>query len=150
MDKRLSGFLVGAVLTVGLYSIHSGGAAPAGRYMLTATTVYDTKTKLTWQRQSSFDRFAWVDAQTYCPKASGGTWRMPTYKELFTIVDTASTTNPLLDPAFEFDKANTFTGFWSSTSLNADTSMTISFAPSGGSSVTTHNAGDMYSVRCVF
>ncbi|HEX2672103.1 MAG TPA: DUF1566 domain-containing protein [Polyangiaceae bacterium] len=146
MNQRLSGFLVASVLVIGLYSLHGSGAAPAGRYTLTSTTVYDTKTKLTWQRVSSPAAYTWSDALQYCAK--NAPWRMPTYKELFTIVDTASTTSPLLDGAFSFDSMNSFTGFWSSTTINVDLSMTISFSPPGGSAQAPRAAS--YSVRCVF
>jgi hypothetical protein len=70
--------------------------APAGRYVVGATTVFDTKTKLTWER-------SWTDLLTYegasdrCAKLGGG-WRLPTVKELFTIVDyTAPQPGVLID-----------------------------------------------------
>jgi Protein of unknown function (DUF1566) len=67
------------------------GNAPAGRYTYPAAgTVYDTKTKLTWQ-QTLASEYAWADAKTYCAGVGatlGGTgWRLPTMKELQTIID---------------------------------------------------------------
>src|SRR6202142_4217978 len=68
------------------------GTAPAGRYTYPAAgTVYDTKTKLTWQRTAPSKEYTWADAKTYCAGVgaalSGTGWRLPTMKELLTIVD---------------------------------------------------------------
>ena len=60
------------------------------RYTTAGGTVYDTKTKLTWQQAISSSTYTWADAQTYCAGVSmslGGTgWRLPTLVELKTIV----------------------------------------------------------------
>ena len=69
--------------------------APAGRYTYTSTsvTVYDTKTKLTWQRAATAAQYAMADAKTYCGSpatatALGGSgWRLPTLKELQSLID---------------------------------------------------------------
>jgi hypothetical protein len=70
----------------------SDTAAPPGRYDVSSDSVYDTKTKLTWQRSAPSAEFAWSDAKTYCDSAGGATlsgtgWRLPTEKELLTLVD---------------------------------------------------------------
>jgi hypothetical protein len=61
-------------------------------------TVYDTKTKLTWQQAVPSGTYIWAGAKTYCAGLNlGGTgWRLPTVKELQTIVDD-SQTDPAID-----------------------------------------------------
>ena len=82
-------------------------------------TVYDTKSKLTWQQTVSSTTYAWADAKTYCAGVGtslGGTgWRLPTIKELQSIVDLSQATGPYIDPnAFPSTPSN---WFWSSTPL---------------------------------
>jgi hypothetical protein len=75
-----------------------GRAAPAadtsaGRYDLSvAGTARDVKTGLTWQRIAPTGRRRLADATTYCATGTGlpGTgWRLPTVKELMTLLDFA-------------------------------------------------------------
>jgi Protein of unknown function (DUF1566) len=78
------------------------GNVPAGRYTYPAAgTVYDTKTKLTWQQTAPSVMYAWAAAKTYCAGLGatlGGTgWRLPTMKELTTIVDERLPAGPKLD-----------------------------------------------------
>jgi hypothetical protein len=72
----------------------------SGHYVVSAGTVYDTATKLTWQQTASAATYAAADAQVYCAGLGatlGGTgWRLPTIKELATIIDFA-TTAPTID-----------------------------------------------------
>jgi len=69
-----------------------GGAvaptAPPDRYVTddTSGTVYDSKTKLTWKQTVPSTKYAWADAKTLCAGLGTG-WRLPTIKELQTIVD---------------------------------------------------------------
>jgi len=94
--------------------------APAGRYVVASgetgnRTVYDTKTKLTWQQILPSTEYTWANAKTYCAGVGaslGGTgWRLPTCKELQTIVDD-SWIAPAIDPnAFP---STPVTWFWSS------------------------------------
>jgi hypothetical protein len=91
--------------------------APAGRYTITNETVYDTKTKLTWQLKVPSTMYAWDAAKTYCSGLSlegTGGWRLPTVKELQTIVD-ESRTDPSIDPT-AFPATPTYY-FWSSSPL---------------------------------
>jgi len=67
---------------------------PAPHYALAAGTVYDTRTKLTWQRSVPPTTYLWEAAATRCSgdeiSALGGSgWRLPTKKELLTLVDYA-------------------------------------------------------------
>jgi hypothetical protein len=111
------------------------------RYTTLGRTVYDTKTKLTWQQTVSSKMYTWAESQTYCASVGmdlgGAGWRLPTLKELETIVD-HSQSNPSIDatafPSTPKDR------FWSSSpvarsSLNAwaiffDSGQAYSFAQS--------------------
>ena len=102
--------LLGAVAIVAVTLPTSAGAnAPAGQYVVTAGgtgngTVYDTKSKLTWQQTVSSTTYSWADAKTYCAGVAaslGGTgWRLPTLKELQSLVDYSQSTPPMIDPKF--------------------------------------------------
>jgi hypothetical protein len=76
-------------------------SAPKGRYVIQQQTVFDTKARLTWERSSS-DLLTVDGAKARCAKLGatvGGTgWRLPTIKELFTIVDfSVAPPGPLID-----------------------------------------------------
>ena len=85
--------LVGAATAVAFVSTSPAAAAtPAGRYTVTAQTVYDTKSRLTWQRTALTTGSTWDSAKTYCASSTvsailGGAGRLPTIKELQTLVD---------------------------------------------------------------
>jgi hypothetical protein len=86
--------LVGLVLAV---ERAASPGAPPGHYVVLATTVTDTKTKLIWQRATSATAVALPTAQTVCSGLGAG-WRIPTLKELATLVDvTVSPPGPTLD-----------------------------------------------------
>ncbi len=101
-------------------------AAPAGHYVVSGTgTVFDTKSKLTWQQGGSLGTFA--EAKAYCGQLgstlAGAGWRLPTFKELLTLLDlsqTKSSTNDLkIDPVFTYTGIG---GHWSATPDAADPS----------------------------
>src|SRR5438128_5669991 len=87
-----------AVAIVGLVAA-SRANAPAGRYTIANGTVYDTKTKLTWQQAIVAPPSSWSDAASYCASLAldGTGWRLPSAKELQTIVD-ESQRSPAIDP----------------------------------------------------
>jgi hypothetical protein len=100
--------------------------APAGRYTISADgTVYDTATTLTWQRTANLTGITWASAGPYCAGLTvpaGGGWRLPTVKELTTLLDYSRPGSPFIDPvAFPGVPAQSTStarnGFWSSTSL---------------------------------
>src|SRR5262249_40288984 len=128
--------------------------APAGRYTVSGGTVYDTKTKLTWQRTAPTTTYAWADAKTYCASAAtsaalGGTgWRRPTTKELPTLVDH---TQPATGSKIDQDAFQGTQGvlFWSSTpdaSFPSLEAWAVNFGP-GYSAVSGLTA--TLTVRCV-
>jgi hypothetical protein len=99
-------------------------SAPSGRYVISGAagreTVTDTKTKLTWER--SFELLSTHDdAKARCVSLDatlGGTgWRLPTYKELLTLVSYVGTVPFSSVPFIDLDAfPNTpLAAFWSST-----------------------------------
>jgi hypothetical protein len=129
-------------------------AAPAGHYVVAAGngtgngTVYDTKSKLTWQQTVSSTRYSWAEAKTYCAgvgaSLGGAGWRVPTVKELLSIVD-FSQTSPAIDRnAFPSTPAE---GFWSSSPFAGSSSAAWSVYFGGGAS--DNVVSNTLSVRCV-
>jgi hypothetical protein len=72
----------------------AGASAPSGRYVIggqaSFQTVFDTKTKLTWERATTGLVTAEA-AKARCANLSattgGAAWRLPTIKELYTLLD---------------------------------------------------------------
>ena len=149
MNASLLRFL-GAIIVAAVVTAPAWATAPSGRYTITAGTVYDTKTKLTWQQPGPSATYTWAAAKTYCAglgSSLGGTgWRLPTIKELQTIVDNSKVMNPRIDP-------NAFPGtgstiYWSSTPvMNSPSGAWGVLFYTGTSS--TYIVTDSDSVRCV-
>jgi hypothetical protein len=61
--------------------------------------VRDTLTELVWQQQGSSTMMTWADAQSYCSSlVSGGSgFRLPTLRELNSLVDLTLTSEPAID-----------------------------------------------------
>ncbi len=122
---------------------------PPGRYTAQNGTVLDTKTKLTWQQDVAPGLLDWVTAKSYCfsLSLSGGGWRLPSMKELLTLVD-ETRKNPALDPQF-FPGTMWMHYFWSSSSYAfspANSAWNVSF--SDGITATNSKSLQQY-VRCV-
>jgi hypothetical protein len=93
--------------------------APNGRYVVSAGTVYDTRTKLTWQQTIVPSTYKATESLAYCASLGaslgGGGWRVPSIKELLTLLDHSQTSGPFIDrTAFP---ATPLHMFWSSTPL---------------------------------
>jgi hypothetical protein len=90
-----------AVITAfGLCSPGGRAEAPPSRYQFpTNDTVLDTQTDLVWQRNDDGTARTWDDAQDYCATLplSGSGWRVPSAKELLSILDDGRH-NPAIDP----------------------------------------------------
>jgi hypothetical protein len=108
-------------LRLGARCVRSGASADTttgGRYAdANPATIRDPLTGLTWQRAvSDATTLAWKDAVTYCqslPLAGGG-WRLPSMKELQTLVDVGRH-DPAIDPtAFP---GSPMEQFWTSSPL---------------------------------
>ncbi len=107
-ERRMAAKCIGG-LALGV-AISAWAAAPPGRYTIDAGTLLDTKTMLTWQRNTPAQLYNWADAVNHCPTLGPG-WRLPTIKELQSLVD-VRVSNPSIDDA---GFPNTPSGgFWSS------------------------------------
>ena len=133
--------------------------APTGEYTISSDglTVSDNKTGLRWERNvtNASMKYSWNDALTHCNflmLAGTAGWRVPTYKELETLVDERHF-GPAIDPiAFPSTPALAPGDgvFWSSTPFVKFSQRTQSFAvdffDGRGQTVTTSN---LQFVRCV-
>jgi hypothetical protein len=100
--NTVSSRLVSIALATAVVSaaLVTGASAPAGHYTISSGTVYDNETKLTWQQAAPNTSYTWAAAKTYCStlNLNGPGWRLPTAKEIFTIVDVSvAPPGPTLD-----------------------------------------------------
>jgi Protein of unknown function (DUF1566) len=136
----------------------AGGAPPpgdagaaGGHYVVSNGTVYDTGTRLTWQQAVPALPDIWPNASTNCvylaATLGGSGWRLPTKKELFTLIDfDVASPAPLVDAtAFPGTPAGPF---WSTTAqANAQfTYWQVNFG-TGATTTAPYSIDD--SVRCV-
>jgi hypothetical protein len=92
-------------------ALHRAAAeAPQGRYQVASGEVLDTQTGLVWQQVSSASTLSWADAQAYCASP----WRVPSMKELQTLVDEAETDPAIDQAAFPDVSAAAGYDYWSS------------------------------------
>jgi hypothetical protein len=89
----------------------SGIPAAWSGYTLTADTVSDPGTGLQWQRNIDDVERTYAEATALCAARPGG-WRLPTMKEMQTIVD-ESRASPAIDPTAFPDTPSE--SFWSAT-----------------------------------
>lgn len=61
---------------------------PPRSLVFAGATVLDRETSLEWLRDVAPDRLAWSEARSYCANlaAQGGGWRLPTQRELLTVL----------------------------------------------------------------
>jgi hypothetical protein len=138
-------------LALVLWPVAPAGAAgrcyPSERFQVLDgdLLVRDRLTKLVWQRQASAATMTWSEAQTYCAAAGSG-FRLPTVKELSSIVDLTVTTGPRIDrTAFPSTPSESF---WTSSSdaASAGRVWIVSFAAGW---LGPNDTGIDYRVRCV-
>lgn len=129
--------------------------APVGHFtVINADIVMDNSTGLMWQRAAA-GPLAWrsgapgsyiYPAKVYCDELSlgGYTWRLPTLKELRSLVDVRRS-NPAIDTSFFSGEAEYF---WSSTSsvYYTDDAWNVNF--SNGFTIS-YSVSSTYRVRCV-
>lgn len=122
LKRKHARFLTVAIVLLalaGLFAVNSRAAAPVGRYTISADTVADLKTGLLWQRQAAATSSGYSLATSACGTLSlggspAGTWRVPTLKELQTLVDWRATGTAIDATAFPgpYGAAD---NFWSAT-----------------------------------
>jgi hypothetical protein len=91
------------------------GGTPPGRYTTSSDTVYDNRTKLTWQRTVYANSITQAQAITYCTSGSmlaGSGWRLPKVSELLTIADRTKPAQPAIDT--EAFPNTAISNFWTS------------------------------------
>jgi hypothetical protein len=94
--------------------VRGGGPGLLPRFTLTDSTALDRNTQLTWQRQILDQPLSWESANDYCRGLKNG-WRLPSNKELQTIVD-ETTDHPTADLNLFPDTPAA--SFWTSTPVN--------------------------------
>jgi len=100
--------------------------ALSGHYQIASGEVLDTQTGLVWQQERRSSEWSWSDAQVYCKSLNlnGFTWRVPSIKELQTLVDDSKMDwNTVFDTAAFADlPASLSPWFWSSSPLAGSSS----------------------------
>lgn len=139
---------VAMVVVAWAFATRGHADAPPGRYSFLGTEiVLDTKTALTWQWATAPGANTWEQAGQYCQSLnlSGSGWRLPSMKELQTIVDIARN-SPAIDLTVF---PGTMSGqYWtSSPSAGASTEAWMVDFQSGAAN-TTGRGGSNW-VRCV-
>jgi hypothetical protein len=148
MNARVVRILAAVGVVIGLV-ISARADAPDGRYTITNGAVYDTKTKLTWQQGVPSTKYAWDAARTYCSGLDlvGTGWRLPTVKELQTIVD-ESRQSPSVDPTAFPSTPSAF--FWSSSPYFVSSSSSYAWLVSFELGFANHRGlSTAANVRCV-
>ena len=138
-------------LLLGLWAFAASASAPPGRYSIPGDgTVHDTKTGLVWQQAAAPDAYTWSEAGSYCSGLSlaGTGWRLPSIKELMTLVDfTVAQPGPTIDAtAFPNTPAN---WFWSSSPAAGSSSyaLAVNFGNGEAGSLDMGTTNEVWCVR---
>ncbi len=110
--------------------------------------VLDNNTGLMWQQTIPTSTYTWANAVSYCENleyAGYTDWRLPTPKELLTIVDN-SRYKPVIDTTYFPNTPSSY--FWSSSTHAYDTNDAWLVDFSYGSVYGNYKTGNLY-VRCV-
>jgi hypothetical protein len=120
---------------------------PTSRFVvLSGGLVRDTLTKLVWQQQASTTGMSWANAKTYCANAGSG-FRLPTVKELESLVDLVSYSSGIIDKT-AFPNAPAEYRFW--TSLEHPGASGYAWAVwFNNGMLNGYEVGGLLSVRCV-
>jgi hypothetical protein len=132
-----------------LIALNALATAPSGRYVVTAGTVYDNTTKLTWQRDTTPGGVgSWVNASLYCGSLTlnGSGWRLPNVVELRSLLDREQT--PTIDPT-AFPGTPTDIPFWTATQVASDVGLKWVVEFWGGTSSGDYVVSGANYVRCV-
>ncbi len=122
MRPLTRGRVVMSALVTVVVSSPGHADAPPGRYTASGGTVVDGVTHLTWQQVAATSggddgagRSTWTHAKSSCASLGGG-YRLPTAKELLTIVD-FSKTDPSIDTSASGFPDTPSDAFWTATPL---------------------------------
>lgn len=113
--------------------------------------VVDHKTGLMWQRKPAIEYMDWYDALSHARQLSlrfHGDWRLPTIRELVSIVDYERCFPAINREAFEVSPGPRFDMYWSSTSHARSSARAWYVNFENGHVCIANKAFDFY-VRCV-
>lgn len=136
----------GAGLLIGTRAV---ALSPPGHFVVSADTVVDSRTSLMWQRDVAPNTaLTWLEALAYCDGlslAGYSDWRLPTIKELATIIDES-----LMLPAVEAQVFSGLNGYetWSSTPMASAPQFAWSMHLGFGLTVP-QSTSNGYRARCV-
>jgi hypothetical protein len=128
---------------------------PASRYFVSAGQVTDTVTGLTWEQSSlttgganNDGRYSQSSARSYCAELmlGGSIWRLPTAKELLTLIDYSVNQNSLMMNAVF--SGGLVSNYWSST-LQADLSTGAWYGIFSIGQLSYLNVDSLLYVRCI-
>ena len=149
MRTRMLRFLATITVATLVLSASADANAPAGRYVVTNGgtghgTVFDTKTKLTWQQTPSSSNYY---GSAMSANLGGTGWRLPTIKELLTIVDDSQFNGAIDRTAFSLPAGP----YWSSSRLTGNFAHTTYFVVdfSTGGTLTGAMSQSANNFRCV-
>ncbi len=101
-------------------AVRGGQLLPLRDYVISIDgTVSDLSTGLMWQRDTAPGLYSWQQALAYCDNLTLGgftDWRLPTPKEMVSIVDYSKISSPAID-ATVFLNTQTAFPYWSSTTF---------------------------------
>jgi len=131
----------------GARCVHGSPTPPAQHYTIASGIVTDNATKLQWQQAAPSSVLTWANAKTYCSQLvlNGTGWRLPTAKELRTIVDVRRVA-PAID-LVAFPNAPDFY-FWSSSAVAGSSNRAWNVYFIHGATYSSF-VGDGDDVRCV-
>ncbi len=139
--------MLAVAAVIGILSINDARAnAPSGRYTQQGATVVDNKTGLTWEQSASTTPFTWTGAKSRCSSVGAG-WRVPTIKELQSLVDYARSGTPKIDTAYF--PGTPFEPFWWSSTAMAGSSSDAWYVDFDNGSAGHQAMTDGGLVRCV-
>jgi len=128
--------------------VRGGSPGVVPRYTISANEVTDRNTRLVWQRQVASEPLSFATANILCDESTQGghaDWRLPTLKEIQTIVEERFAT-PMIDPAVFPDTPSG--RYWTSSAANQGATNAVYF--DAGDGQTEHAAFDEpLFVRCV-
>jgi hypothetical protein len=118
--------------------------------IMAASSKQDEKTRLIWQDDQAVteNKFNYKDAKKYCEDLSVDgfeNWRLPTLRELYTIVDLRKN-RPALKNGFEVQDDGRY---WTSTNFAKDPEKSAWYISMSFGEAEPYKKGRVYHVRCV-
>lgn len=146
-SRRMAFIVVSVVVSAALWARLGHANAPVGHYEIKSGTVRDTKSNLTWEQIVLPGEYSWSGAENHCKTLmlDGSGWRLPSVKELHTIVD-ESRVVPTIDVNAFPDTASS--RYWTSSPVvGLPSSRWVVYFSYGDSS--NDDISGLHHVRCV-